>query len=1281
MFGFSAVVHKLPAICKAHRWRVLILMLLASTARTVAAQNNYPGTFADPHSPTGSPDPLKETQIWKVDPITGAVSISIPFLNVRASGRGLFYPYLLQYNSGATFSLSSSIIPPVSPENWSSASGTLGYQNFTWYGPNANGGTGPPAGAPPAPWVEIASPTLYYSESSPSYTIDGSGIGGSGQTESCDIVGPVIILDGKGSHDLNLEPNNSGEPVYGPCGAPSVLTGSTVDGSTLKTNWLGPAYAIYPDGTKFFGDTAPGSSAIAIEDSNGNYLTSSGTGNSGVVSDSLGRPLYNVTENPAVSGQSPAYPASIVTYTTGSSATYTLSWESAPYNFTFPEPTTSDITGSGGAYPPQVTPGPGAGSVYVLHSITLPDTTTYVFTYDPTYGVVRQITFPTGGYVRFVWQIRDVADYNYYTKVGGMSGLAVSDVYVSHPTTSNPTAEDHWVYNCPNLNLTTLQLACSVTNQETNDTITYTGSPYFLNADYLAYSGSPAFQEVLRQVYSDGTLSRTIATSYGGTGGAITLPSTITTTLNDASQGSPNQKQVKYTYDQYSNVIEEDESDFYVCSTGGVCSPPSSSWLTKTFTTYYWTKVPAYNEAHIVDKPYTVTVTDGSGNPLSETQYGYDESALSGGTGIQNHDDTHFPATFVGPRGNMTTQKRCTAFKSGACMAWATTTYTYDLTGQVVSVTDPCGNSTCGDMSGTNHTTTYSYSDGYTDASPTNPTNGFPTTITRPQTGTTSHVDNYTYYFNAGTIATHSDENSKSTTYSYSDCSGGADPFNRIGKVTLPSTWDGPAGASAQGYVSYCYSDVSGAFSVTQNSLMTTSGSEKLTKVTNYDGLGRVENYQITSIPGETIETDTVYDGDNRVYSVSNPYYSILDVTYGNTIYQYDGLDRKTGETEADGVSTQGWTYIGNTVKYLDEDNNEWIRTYDGIGRLTEVLEPGGIAQSQTTASPTLQTNYGYDALGNLLTVSQCGGACPSAATVGRSFSYDALSRLVQAFNPEAGWICYGSTGGAAPNGANCMTGYDANGNLQFKTDARGVVSSFTYDALNRLLSKNFSSDAGTTPSACYQYDSSSFASTGANLIGRLSNEWTQSASAGACGSVPPTTGLWSLRSILAYDAVGRLLSEQQSTPSNIGGTPYAPVYQYDLAGNLYSSTSGIGWSQYHSTNGSNSTPTTGVLTFTRGYDAAGRLQALSSNWTDTMHPATLFSAQVGPSPQPCAGSSAPAYAPFGQLMNAQFGAGLTVNRAFDKRLRITCESDLGGSGSTTPASATITITGTEQTN
>jgi YD repeat-containing protein len=135
----------------------------------------------------------------------------------------------------------------------------------------------------------------------------------------------------------------------------------------------------------------------------------------------------------------------------------------------------------------------------------------------------------------------------------------------------------------------------------------------------------------------------------------------------------------------------------------------------------------------------------------------------------------------------------------------------------------------------------------------------------------------------------------------------------------------------------------------------------------------------------------------------------------------------------------------GAAVKVTDESGNTHVNCYDGLGRLTSVIEPNpsnGNLDPSSASNPATATCYTYDALDNLTSVAPgahtttpCVGATPT-----RQFNYDTLSRLTSATNPESGTVNYNL--------------YDNNGNLKTVTDARGTVTNMTYDALNRLTHK-----------------------------------------------------------------------------------------------------------------------------------------------------------------------------------------------------------------------------------
>jgi len=176
--------------------------------------------------------------------------------------------------------------------------------------------------------------------------------------------------------------------------------------------------------------------------------------------------------------------------------------------------------------------------------------------------------------------------------------------------------------------------------------------------------------------------------------------------------------------------------------------------------------------------------------------------------------------------------------------------------------------------------------------------------------------------------------------------------------------------------------------------------------------------------------------------------------------------------------------------------------------------------------------------MSNLLSVNQKGVSGTDTPRI-RSFTYDSLSRLLTATNPETGKISYS---------------YDATGNVLTKTDARGLTTSYAYDALNRVTQKSYND--GVTSTVLYGYDlpslnftfpagnpNPSLQVTLKNTIGRLS-------AANVPGETNPAgASLYAY----SYDAMGRIVNQWVSTPSDATGTsPVFPLsYIYDLAGNV----------------------------------------------------------------------------------------------------------------------------------
>jgi YD repeat-containing protein len=867
-----------------------------------------------------------------------------------------------------------------------------------------------------------------------------------------------------------------------------------------------------------------------------------------------------------------------------------------------------------------------------MQSIVLPNLTAYTFQYDGyatsdaataagAFGDLLQITLPTGGTIAYTW-----SNPAYPPAATGCLASVSARVLTSRTVNANDGTGPHaWTYRmAPGPGdeysaggLNDYPYLAIVTDPLNNDTVhTFTDVDTADDSCMYYETGTQYYQGP----YTSGSLLKTVATQYSYTAwqqysqatGNIGLrhpidivPTTITTTNSDGSG-------LKKTFGYDTGFQLANDDGTLVAGAYGILGNVTSetdvdlsTGNTRVITNTYNTS-PSYISAWLVRLLSSTTITGGSG--AADTVYNYDGSpspqgALGNQTSVQSWLNTN--------------------------SSWLTSSTVYNASGMPISSTDPRTN-----------TTTYSY-DG---------TGLFRSQITHPPTNGVQHIESFINDSNTGSVLTYTDQNQQKTTYSY-------DNMNRVLSASYP---DG--GNTTFGY------NLSGN---PPNSVLTTTlicgtasscgavetPGESNEVLTIYDGLGRKSETEVENDPSGPDFTLVTYDALSRVASVTNPYRSTTDSTFGSTSYQYDALGRTTRLTHLPDNTQQTWIYNGSHTQFTDESGHMWTRMTDGFGRLIKVLEPNG-----ATSSPTMETDYGYDALSDLTSVTQWGGTSGSSGARTRSFTYDSLSRLIASSNPETASAAVPpslSCAGATGTTWTACYGYDADGNLTSKTDNRSITTSYSYDALNRILSKSYSSNANGTPSSCYQYDSA------ANGIGLLANEWTLSPSKASC---PTTTPFLTNRSILAYDAMGRVLNEQQYTlASQAGGTFYAPAYSYDLAGNLLTST-----------DGSTPSPTTSetTLTFTNAYDSAGHLVSLTSNWIDGTHPGTLFSPPTGPSTT-CSSSSSQ-YTPFGALQNAAFGSGLTLNRGYDPRLRMTCENDVG-SNAATSGTATVTITGAEQ--
>ncbi|MDP9039354.1 MAG: hypothetical protein M3O02_08780 [Acidobacteriota bacterium] len=779
---------------------------------------------------------------------------------------------------------------------------------------------------------------------------------------------------------------------------------------------------------------SPGSSTNCstpdfIEDRNGNTISISTNDDRFpiTVQDTAGRTSLSISSFASAAGDTISV--------SGLSQPYTIQWGSKPYNYTIPVTTQYDYPDCVTVYAPT-----GQGSYTVVTSIALPNGTSYVFDYDPITGLLDKITYPSKASVRYTWghstndgnlvyygsgnpQYHCNAHYNGYVITQRTVNDGIRDTQIrTFAYSTDWSGGDPWKQ-------TTVITRDLVTAGQPSIRTVYSYSkypveiPYILSQYYPSSFGVhllPVEKTIANEDFS-GAILNTVSKTWTGVNGS--LPLGTTTTLDNGLTSS-----LSYTYDSNSNVVETDETDFGAGSPGPV--------LRKTLTSYAPFSATWFGGA-ITDRPCKVVVQDGSSNPLAETDTLYDGGITTcgspgtpavspvGGMSPNTHDETNYGTGSTFPRGNATSvTKKCLQNCTNS-----TATYSYDETGQVVSATD-----------GKNYLTTYTYADSPSGSNPTGNSNAYLTQITYPVTNGVAHLAKFSFNYTTGQLASSTDENGNLTNYTYntppSNCAT-PDGMNRLSEVDYP---DG-------GKTQYCYNDA--VPSITASQLLNTSNQWK-TDVSIMDGFGRVIRSQVGLDPAQAMIVDTVYDGLGRVQSVSNQHGNASSASDGITAYSYDAIGRHRLQCQPDngtaaascaaGTSYLQWTYSGNITTSYDEARNSWRRTSDGLRRLTNITEPGN-----------LPTAYSYDTLGNLTNVTQSGVSGETPRT--RNFTYDSLSRLVQSYNPEAGYTCYGTTAGSGPNGSNCTPKYDANGNLQYKTDARGTTTSYSYDELNRLTS------------------------------------------------------------------------------------------------------------------------------------------------------------------------------------------------------------------------------------
>jgi len=370
-----------------------------------------------------------------------------------------------------------------------------------------------------------------------------------------------------------------------------------------------------------------------------------------------------------------------------------------------------------------------------------------------------------------------------------------------------------------------------------------------------------------------------------------------------------------------------------------------------------------------------------------------------------------------------------------------------------------------------------------------------------------------------------------------------------------------------------------------------------VTTTRTYDARQRVISSTVTGSTG-TYKTNWSYDDAGNLIQTILPDTSFL-------ANNFDAAHRLTAITDADG------NYIKYTLDALGDRTQSgifnrfgtetWQRsgTFDSLGR--ELVETAGAGQTSTrtydansnvltlTDGQSHSTTNAYDSLNRLTSSADANGGVTTPA-------YDSHDRVVSVTDANGNTTSYVRDGfgdvlqQTSLDSGTAVFHYDGDTNLISKTDALGITTNQTFDALDRPLTTTYSSDA--TENVAYTYDQT--ASGFSFGIGRLTSVKD------AAGSLTR-----------AYDELGNLVTEQRVNGKNTLTTGYT----YDPASRIASMTY----------------PDSALVKYQR--DAAGYLINVS---------ATIPGASVGM-------TAAITHQPFGPINSVKFGNGISESWSFDQ--------------------------------
>lgn len=702
----------------------------------------------------------------------------------------------------------------------------------------------------------------------------------------------------------------------------------------------------------------------------------------------------------------------------------------------------------------------GAGGGYhtplVASAVELPNGKQYQFRYN-SFAELTRVVLPTGGAIEYDYAagLTDSA-----TGSGVVSGLAEKHVYrrvverrVYPDGGSGSSYASKTTYSRPETSTTN---AGYVTTDQYNSsgTLLTRATHYFYGSarasffkqpnEYPAWTDSREYKTetfasdgttLLRRV--EHTFEQRAMVSWWTGGDATAPPNDVRIAETITTLGDTNQKS-KQTFDYDDTVPFNNQNNVkeYDYGSGAV-----GSLLRETRTTYLTSASYTGTSVHLRSLPTQVSIYDGGATERARTTYEYDNyvtdtnhAALTNRSNISGFDSA-FNTSYT-TRGNVTGTTGH-ILSGGSVSSYSQ----YDIAGNVTKIIDVRG-----------YATELFYTDSFGAPNGEARTNTAPTELSGPgvsswafATSIKNPLNHWAFSqfdFYLGAPVDGEDANGFVASGSYNDS---LDRPTQVRRAAL-------TGITNQS--TFTYDDTNRV--ITSSSDRDANNDNILINSVLYDPMGRTIETRQYEGGGNYIAVQSQFDALGRLYKTSNPFRPLQSETAVWTTSAFDALGRTISVTTPDNavVST---SYSGNSVTVMDQALKKRKNVSDALGRLKQVFEdPTGL---------NYQTSYDYDVLDSLVKVTQ--------GTQQRFFMYDSLKRLIRARNPEQSTLAGLALSDAITGNSAWSVGYqyDASGNLTQKTDARGVISTYAYDGLNRNTTVDYSDTASINPDVKWFYD------------------------------------------------------------------------------------------------------------------------------------------------------------------------------------------------------------------